>query len=517
MVTAVLAGLAVTLALDVAPAAARRSHPPDLFRELFGPPIRSHRAHHPRASREKRANEKATSAPKAVSEPKPAANPNSAAEPKAAEPDSTQPKTAEPKSAEPKSADKSGAEARPAPEPKSASEPHETREAAGVKVPLPQPRPAEAPKIEPDKPATAKAAPAGPDKPAEQAATATPMPRPAPTPEGPPPPSTCRLALTEEIAIAPSVPDIHGPGDCGGEDLVRLEAIVLPDRHRVAMKPAATMRCGMAAAIADWVRTDVEPLAQGMGSELTELQNLDAYECRGRNGISGAPLSEHGRANAIDVHGFKLANGKSLGLTDRNVPRETRESVLHSVCTRFTTVLGPGSDGYHEDHIHLDLLQRHNNYKICQWNVWDPLPQVAPLMPEVRPDDAPPRQLAGNDEGGKSQDAKNGAKGSDKGNDRSHDNRGHDGKTIAAPAAPAEPSSKGGKSNGDKSSGSKPDDRSEARSSKAKSDSSKSEKGNSERRESARSRSKSGKYQRADESEPDDEPVTKKRRHGRRF
>ena len=91
--------------------------------------------------------------------------------------------------------------------------------------------------------------------------------------------------------------------------------------------------------------------------------------------MAGAQLSEHGRANALDVRGVKLANGQSISLTDRSVPRELRESVLHSVCTRFTTVLGPGSDGYHEDHIHLDLMERHNNYKICQWNVWDPLPQ----------------------------------------------------------------------------------------------------------------------------------------------
>jgi hypothetical protein len=71
-----------------------------------------------------------------------------------------------------------------------------------------------------------------------------------------------------------------------------------------------------------------------------------------------------------------------------------RETVLHSVCARFTTVLGPGSDGYHEDHIHLDRMVRHNNYKICQWNVWDPMPQIAPLMPAERPAEAPPRQVA---------------------------------------------------------------------------------------------------------------------------
>ena len=69
-------------------------------------------------------------------------------------------------------------------------------------------------------------------------------------------------------------------------------------------------------------------------------------------------------------------------------------------------MLGPGSDGYHEDHIHLDLMERHNNYKICQWNVWDPLPQIAPLLPAERPEEAPPREVAAKSDAAKSDDAK---------------------------------------------------------------------------------------------------------------
>jgi hypothetical protein len=150
----------------------------------------------------------------------------------------------------------------------------------------------------------------------------------------------------------------------------------------------------MASAIADWVRTDIAPLAAGTGSGISSLDNFDSFECRSRNRVAGAPLSEHGRANALDVRALKLANGQSISLTDRTAPRELRESVLHSVCARFSTVLGPGSDGYHEDHIHLDLMERHSNYKICQWNVWDSLPKIAPLLPAARPDEAPPREAA---------------------------------------------------------------------------------------------------------------------------
>jgi hypothetical protein len=267
--------------------------------------------------------------------------------------------------------------------------PKPRRTVHAAKIPLPRPRPEEAPTA-PEGPTVEGKAPA--DKPAEPAA----------------PPkrqvSACRVALTEEIAIAPSIPDIHGPGGCGGEDLVRLEAIVLQDKRKVQVKPAAILRCSMASAIADWVRSDMAPLAESLGSTISDLDNFDSFECRGRNRIVGAMLSEHGRANALDVRAFKLANGQSIGLTDRNVPRELRERVLHSVCARFSTVLGPGSDWYHEDHIHLDLMLRRNDYRICQWNVWDSLPLVAPLLPAERPEEAPPREVAA-----KSEDAKDGA------------------------------------------------------------------------------------------------------------
>ncbi|WP_375784504.1 extensin family protein [Bradyrhizobium sp. Pha-3] len=267
-------------------------------------------------------------------------------------------------------------------------------------VPLPKPRPAEAP------PATGAPAAARPEPPAAPPSAApaeAAKPGETAKPTEPPRPqlSACRQALTEEIAIAPSIPDIHGAGGCGGEDLVRLEAIVLPDKRKVAVKPAAILRCKMASAVADWVRTDVAPLAQSLGGGISNLDNFDSFECRGRNRVVGAQLSEHGRANALDVRAFGLANGKSISLTDRSVPRDLRETMLHSVCGRFSTVLGPGSDWYHEDHIHLDLSERRNNYRICQWNVYDPLPHVAPLLPAERPEEAPPREVAAKSDGSK--------------------------------------------------------------------------------------------------------------------
>lgn len=257
---------------------------------------------------------------------------------------------------------------------------------AGSTTPLPQPRPAAAPVSDGER--------------GTQMGARSPT-----TPETALAPSTCRLTLTDSVAIAPSVPAITGPGACGGDDLVRLEAVVLSDGGRVAVKPAATLRCAMATAVADWIRSDMAPLAEGLGSRVSELDNLDSFECRGRNRVAGAKLSEHGRANALDVGAIKLANGRTIGLTDRAVERNLREKVLGSVCARFTTVLGPGSDGYHENHIHLDLIQRRNGYRICRWEIDDPAPApaVAPLLPAARPAEAPRREMAG--EGSKAPEA----------------------------------------------------------------------------------------------------------------
>jgi hypothetical protein len=56
-----------------------------------------------------------------------------------------------------------------------------------------------------------------------------------------------------------------------------------------------------------------------------------------------------------------------------------REKLRQTACARFSTVLGNGADAYHETHLHIDLMERTNNYKICQWEVLDPA-QTAALL-----------------------------------------------------------------------------------------------------------------------------------------
>jgi len=210
-------------------------------------------------------------------------------------------------------------------------------------------------------------------------------------------PSACQLRLSKLATFQP-LPVLVGPGECGATDAVLLDAVILPDQNKVIVSPAATLRCPMAEQMAQWVRDDVAPAVLKFGAPLRGLDNFDSYECRGRNRVRGATLSEHGRADALDVRLFKLADGKTLTLTDVNVDKAWREAMKASACARFATILGPGSDGAHEEHIHFDLAERHNNYKVCEWDIRVPPPppavaqtqskDAAPPADSVAPDDA---------------------------------------------------------------------------------------------------------------------------------
>jgi len=98
---------------------------------------------------------------------------------------------------------------------------------------------------------------------------------------------------------------------------------------------------------------------------LRTVESYDDFECRGRNRAAGAKLSEHGKGNAIDLRSFILADGRAFGLTDVKVAKDFREDIRESACHRFTTVLGPGSDSQHDSHIHLDLIERRQGFRMC--------------------------------------------------------------------------------------------------------------------------------------------------------
>ncbi len=196
-------------------------------------------------------------------------------------------------------------------------------------------------------------------------------------------PTACLLRLTPDRAVFQPLGAIAGPGECGGPDIVSLKRVITKDNSSIEISPAATLRCETAEAIVEWVREDLVRGATAVGSVLTGIENFNSFDCRGQNGIAGAKLSEHGRANALDVHAIRFKSGQVLRPTDPDVSKDFRLAMRASVCARFTTVLGPGSDGYHEDHIHIDLAERHSGYRICQWDVRDRPPQAGDVQRSV--------------------------------------------------------------------------------------------------------------------------------------
>ena len=185
-----------------------------------------------------------------------------------------------------------------------------------------------------------------------------------------------------KIAIIEPMPRLIGPDACGGGDMVRVNAVLLARDERITLKPAPVLRCHFAESLASWLHDEVAPRAEKMGASLRAVETYDDFECRGRNRVAGAKLSEHGKGNAVDLRALVLGDGRVIGLTDVTVAKEFRDDLRESACHRFTTVLGPGSDGYHEAHIHLDLAERRQGYRMCQWDVREPrAAEVAARVP----------------------------------------------------------------------------------------------------------------------------------------
>jgi hypothetical protein len=139
----------------------------------------------------------------------------------------------------------------------------------------------------------------------------------------------------------------------------------------VAVRPAATLACPIVSVLDHWLADSVQPAAmRWFGARVVEIKQISAYSCRGMNGNSHAHISEHAFGNALDIAAFTLADGRRISVKDgwRGMPEE--QGFLHDVqaaaCRQFTTVLAPGSNVYHYDHIHVDLMRRANRPIICQ-------------------------------------------------------------------------------------------------------------------------------------------------------
>lgn len=203
--------------------------------------------------------------------------------------------------------------------------------------------------------------------------------------QGPPPPpewwqlretdqqlAACRLALsllgTVYAQADPIIdPQVH---DCGIARPVEVKEI-LPGLH---LEGGAMMRCDTARALGFWARDFLLPAAATLpGSpRVTGLVLGTTYDCRGRIGDGGTSenLSEHAHGNAIDIAGFRMTDGSSVPVMPRAGSGDRTEAFQRAVrsaaCLYFPTVLGPGSNDAHDDHLHLDMAERRGGWRLCE-------------------------------------------------------------------------------------------------------------------------------------------------------
>jgi hypothetical protein len=139
----------------------------------------------------------------------------------------------------------------------------------------------------------------------------------------------------------------------------------------VAVTPAATLSCPIVSALDRWVSDGVQPAAmRWFGSPVTEIKQISAYSCRGMVGAGTSHVSEHAFGNALDIAAFILADGRKISVQQgwRGSPEE--QGFLHDVqlfaCDTFSTVLAPGYNAAHYNHIHVDLMRRASGRRPCR-------------------------------------------------------------------------------------------------------------------------------------------------------
>ncbi|WP_349539871.1 extensin family protein [Sagittula sp. NFXS13] len=153
--------------------------------------------------------------------------------------------------------------------------------------------------------------------------------------------------------IGETIGVVDGRGECGMRNGIRLRAV-----DGVALSQPAAIRCETARQLKTWINTAARPAVGNEGGGVAELKVAASYACRTRNHKVGAKLSEHSKGNAIDIAAVRLVDG-----TEMSVLRDWRSRTygpmlkqMHKgACGTFGTTLGPGSDGFHEDHFHYDV------------------------------------------------------------------------------------------------------------------------------------------------------------------
>ena len=183
--------------------------------------------------------------------------------------------------------------------------------------------------------------------------------------------------LVHATAYTQPAASIDGPGICGLEKPFKVTALA---GGTVSLNATQTIGCPLTAAMDQWVQEVVQPIAMArFGQPVAQVDSMGSYSCRPIDNIRGASLSEHSFGNAMDVGGFRLADGREIKIVKawtRGTDQEQAflREVQAGACNIFTTVLAPGSDQFHYNHIHLDLAN-HGRTSTGPRRICKPLPK----------------------------------------------------------------------------------------------------------------------------------------------
>jgi len=171
----------------------------------------------------------------------------------------------------------------------------------------------------------------------------------------------CRTLLDRAGIRYTRLPARSAGPQCGYDHAVRLGS---GGALGIAYRPANLgTNCAVAAALALWEWHVVQPAAQRhFGRSVASIDHFGSYSCRRLYGRAGGGWSEHARANALDIAGFRLSDGTRIDVAadwrDRSAKGRFLREVRDGACDLFATVLSPDYNAAHRDHFHLDQAAR---------------------------------------------------------------------------------------------------------------------------------------------------------------
>jgi hypothetical protein len=129
------------------------------------------------------------------------------------------------------------------------------------------------------------------------------------------------------------------------------------------LRPARpVLTCREALAVALWRRQVVDPAAEDLlGQNVAVMNHFGSYACRRIYNQRQGAMSQHATANALDVAGFRLADGSTVRVQqdwrDAGPRGRFLRRVRDGACGVFGTVLSPDYNAAHANHLHLDMGQ----------------------------------------------------------------------------------------------------------------------------------------------------------------